>query len=101
MQSKWTAENALELAKGYQPTCVLAAAAELDVFSVLAGAPKSAADVAHKLGTELRATTTLLDALAALDLAGKRNGLYSLPGSLAPLLTQTGPGSGHRPTGSP
>jgi precorrin-6B methylase 2 len=93
MQSEWTAENVLELARGYQPTCVLAAAAELDVFRVLAGDPKSAADVAYKLGTDLRATTTLLDALAALDLVDKRDERYFVPSSTARLLAQAGPGS--------
>lgn len=93
MQNEWTAENLLELAKDYQPTCILAAAAELDVFSVLADAPKGATEVAHELGTDLRATTTLLNALAALDLLDKRDERYIVRPATAPLLVGTRPGS--------
>jgi len=33
MGGQWTAETLLELVRGYQPACVLIAAAELDVFT--------------------------------------------------------------------
>jgi SAM-dependent methyltransferase len=56
---------------------VLLAAAELGVFGVLAREPMSAKSLAATLGTDLRATTILADALAALELVEKRDGLYS------------------------
>ena len=93
MHKEWTANDVLESASGYQPACVLAAASELDLFSVLAGAALSAVEIASKLGADLRATTMLLDALAALGFVEKRNGRYILPPATARLLTREGPTS--------
>jgi precorrin-6B methylase 2 len=93
MQRQWTADDVLELARSYQPACVLAAAAELDLFTVLADDSLGAGDVANKLGTDLRATTILLDALAALELLEKRDGRFVLPANTARVLTQASPTS--------
>jgi len=93
VHKEWTADDVLELARGYQAACVLAAAAELDLFSILADGSLSATDVVNKLGTDLRATTILLDALAALGFTEKRNGLYFLPAGTARVLREGGAGS--------
>ena len=42
MSRPWTGETLLEMARAYQPACVLLAAAELDVFGALAREPMTA-----------------------------------------------------------
>ena len=37
MSKSWTADEVLQLARGYQAACVLAAAADLNLFGSLAG----------------------------------------------------------------
>jgi SAM-dependent methyltransferase len=76
----------LQMASGYRSACVLGAAAELDIFSILATRQLSAADLAKRLGTDLRATKMLLDALAALGLLQKHEAVYAVPADLRPLL---------------
>ena len=93
MSKAWTRDEILGLARSYQPACVLAAAADLDVFRALAEAPMTAAAVARRLAVDVRATTILLDALAALGLLDKRGDVFSVPPSLVEPLGQEGPGS--------
>jgi len=93
MPKEWTREEILELIRTYQPACVLAAAADLDVFGTLAFRPLSAEAVARSSNCDGRATTVLLDALAALKLLNKQGGLYSVPASVLPILTEQGAGN--------
>jgi predicted O-methyltransferase YrrM len=86
MSKEWTAESVLALVRGYQAACVSAAAADLDVFRTLGSEALAARHLALKLGTDLRGTTVLLDALVALELLDKENGAYAVPPSLGPLL---------------
>ncbi len=60
----------------YQPAIV--AAEEAGIFSALAEAPASAADLAGRLGFDERATRILAGLLAALRLLLARDGQYSL-----------------------
>lgn len=90
MPREWTADDVMAMTKGYQCAAVVTAAAELDLFGVLSRRPRSAEDVARELGADLRATTVLLDALAALELVDKRDGRYALPASAARTLTEAG-----------
>ena len=90
MPKKWTAHDVLALAGSYQPVCVLVAAAELDLFGILADYPLNAEEVADRLGLDTRATTILLDALAGLELLDKREDRYALPESVARVLTHDG-----------
>ncbi len=61
--------------RGFQESRVLLTAIELDIFEALGvGAP--AADIAHKVGTDPRATEMLLNALAAIGVVEKRNGIF-------------------------
>lgn len=69
------------------------AAAELDLFSVFTDKPLSAADIASQVGADLRGTTILLDALAALEVISKRVDHYSAGPAIRRLLTERGPGS--------
>jgi len=86
----WTAEQILALGRSYQGAAVLAAAAELNLFSALSGAPRTGAALARTLRCDSRALTILLDALVALRLLGKSGVSYALPDGLNALLTPDG-----------
>ena len=60
----WTAEDVLALGRSYQGAAVLAAAAELDLFSALAPAALTAAELSRAVRCDLRGLTILLDLLA-------------------------------------
>ncbi|MGO9204419.1 MAG: methyltransferase [Limisphaerales bacterium] len=89
----WTAEKLLALSRNYQEAAVLAAAADLDLFSPLASAPLGAAELARLLQCNERGLAVLLDALAALQLLEKSGGRYALAPGLEALLTAEGPQS--------
>ncbi len=93
MSGRWTADAIVELSRSYQAACVLAAAAELDVFRVIGHEPQAAETVTARLGADPRAMTTLLDALAALGLLHKEDWRYSAPVEVGQFLTQDGAGS--------
>ncbi|HUU20402.1 MAG TPA: methyltransferase [Sedimentisphaerales bacterium] len=88
MAKQWTAQEVLEVARSFQPACVLTAAAALDVFSPLHEKPMTAQALACELGTDPRATAILLDALVALEFLTKQESSYSVPDNIAKLLTE-------------
>jgi precorrin-6B methylase 2 len=88
MAKQWTAKEVLDVARSFQPACVLTTAADLDVFSPLHEKPMTAEALACELGTNPRATTILLDALVALELLAKQDSDYSVPEDVAKLLTE-------------
>lgn len=83
-------ERILELGAGFMPACIISAAAELGIWSLLAADPLSAEQVASRIEADLRGATILLDAVAALGLLEKRDGRYRTPPSLVSLLTAKG-----------
>ncbi|NLZ07710.1 MAG: methyltransferase domain-containing protein [Phycisphaerae bacterium] len=87
----WTEAKLLETARAFQPACVVLAAADLDIFTVLARGAATAAALASVLDTDPRATAILLDALAALDLLAKRGDVYVVPPEVANLLSEDSP----------
>ncbi len=90
MAKHWTADRILELASGYKASCVLAAAADLQVFDFVADEPVGAEEVADKLGADLRGTTILLDALTAIGMLEKAGGLYVCAAGVARTMTAEG-----------
>ena len=62
--------------RGFQDSRVLLTAIELDLFTAV-GAGASAAAVAGRLGTDPRATESLLNALVALEALTKRDGVFA------------------------
>jgi len=90
MRSNWTASKVLALASGYREPCVLAAAADLELFGALAGRRLTAGQIARRVRGDLRAVTVVLDALAAMDLLRKRGGRYGVPPDVASVLTAGG-----------
>lgn len=93
MSKKWTPEEVLRLGWQFQPACVLAAAADLDLFEAVGEDALAAEEIAEKIDGDLRGTTILLDALAALELIDKDGGRYSVPESLRPFVRPGVPGS--------
>jgi precorrin-6B methylase 2 len=86
----WTPGELNALIRNYQGATVLAAAAELDIFSCLAGGPATAPALARQTACDRRGLTTLLDALAALQLLTKQGDRYSLGSGVADVLTAGG-----------
>jgi len=78
----------LDMAESFMAACVLGAAAELDLFTLLAGAPANAEEVTGQIDGDRRCTEILLDAAVSLDLLDKVDGCYSTPGPLVPYLTE-------------
>jgi predicted O-methyltransferase YrrM len=93
MAKNWTAQDILDITRSFQPACVITAGATLDVFTPLHKQSMTAQELAYKLGTDPRATTILLDALSALEFLTKRNDRYTVPASVARLLTEGSPDS--------
>ena len=86
MPKEWTVDEILTMARSYQAACILTAAADLDVFGVLADAPLRGEELAHRLNSDHRGTTVLLDALVALELLEKQESRYVLSPRTADLL---------------
>lgn len=85
-------QKVLEMMRGYQASCVIAAAVDLDVFEKLSVA-RTAPEVAAETACAERGITILLDALAALGLVEKDGNHYRLPEQLAPSLLGDSPES--------
>jgi predicted O-methyltransferase YrrM len=90
MSRFWTGDDVLDLARAFQDTCVLNAAAELDVFGAFGDGPLSAEALAERLGADLRATVIFADALAAIELLIKDGLTYHLAPGVADALTEDG-----------
>ena len=90
MAKRWTADELTELVRGFHPACVIIAAAELDVFTILHTQPTDVPGLVSRIGSNPRATAILLDALAAMGLLLKRDRVYSVPADVADVLTETG-----------
>ena len=88
-----SADKILALGRDYQGAAVLAAAAELDLWTALAPGPRSASELAGALSCDLRGLTALLDAVVALGLLEKEGLRYLLPAGLGDFLTDQGPHS--------
>ncbi|MCU0962670.1 MAG: acetylserotonin O-methyltransferase [Pirellulaceae bacterium] len=81
----------LELMRGYQVPCLLAAAVDLDILDALGTASRTASSVATATGCDQRAVTLLLDALAAVGILIKSDEHYALAPSTAPWLQASSP----------
>ncbi|MFI5180477.1 MAG: methyltransferase [Thermoanaerobaculia bacterium] len=66
----------IALARGFQESRVLLTGAELDLFTLLSREPLGVEALASRLGADRRGLATLLDALAAMEVLEKRDGLY-------------------------
>ena len=73
-----TLEQLDDLSRAYWRSRIVITALELDVFTVVGGDGGTASEVAARLGTDPRATETLLNALTALALLCKDAGTFRL-----------------------
>jgi hypothetical protein len=87
---KHTADELVEMARGFQAASILIAAAELDVFTSLRNQPAGSEELASRIHGDPRAMKILLDALASMGLLEKRDGVYAVGADLAGMLTETG-----------
>ena len=90
MAKRWTADGLLQAVREFQPACVIMAAVELDIFTVLHNRPADAAGVASRIKSDPRAAAVLLDALAAINLLRKSGSIYEVPEEIGKLLVETG-----------
>lgn len=81
-----SAEELLDLMRGYQISCVLAAATDLELFQLLAETPLDTETAAERMDCDIRATGILLDALSGIGVLTKESSGYVLAPKLAPLL---------------
>ncbi|MBN2448626.1 MAG: methyltransferase domain-containing protein [Phycisphaerae bacterium] len=87
------ADAILAMGRNFWNCRVLLTAAELDLFTLLSHDALTAAEVAGRIGGDKRATTVLLDAVAALQLLEKRQGRYTCPADVARHLSADAPDS--------
>lgn len=76
-------QQILDMMAAFTPSCVIGAAAELNLWSVVDDQRLTAGEIADRLHADIRATTVLLDALAALRLLVKEVDRYAVPRQLA------------------
>lgn len=93
MPRQWTPDDINRLMRAYQGACVVGAAAELDLFAHLAKGPMTAPALAQALQSDRRATTMLLDALAAMELLTKTADTYALSPGIDQALVHGASGS--------
>jgi len=93
-ETSWTTGELNALIRSYQGAAVLAAAAELDLFSCLDAGPATARTLAKRTTCDLRGLTILLDALAALRLVVKKGDCYSPGPGVAEVFTHRGTHTG-------
>jgi hypothetical protein len=77
MAKNWNVGMLLGVSSGYWRGCALQAAVRLKIFTVLGGGASDAAQVADAVGSDVRATGMLLDALAAMGLLVKTADRYA------------------------
>lgn len=87
----WTGPSLVTFARGWMEPRVLLTGAELDLFTLLSHEPLTAAQVAERLGSDLRALTMVLDALVAMELLAKRDEVYTCAPSVAMWLSSDAP----------
>ncbi len=94
MNTSWPdRQQVLEMSSGFRASCVLGAAAELDLWTLIDEGSLTAEEVTEKVRGNLRAVTMLLDALAALRVLDKRDDRYSVPLPLREFLFATAAGT--------
>src|SRR5215470_9296664 len=72
-----TPEYIMQVGTGFWASKSLLSAVELGVFSTLAGVPADLPTLQSKLGLHQRSARDFLDALVALKLLERENGIYS------------------------
>jgi ubiquinone/menaquinone biosynthesis C-methylase UbiE len=84
-------DQLMQMGMSYMASRVLAAAAQVDIFSHLAAGHRTATDLARVVGPPERGLRMLLDALSGLQLLTKDAGEYQLTPSAARYLVRASP----------
>jgi SAM-dependent methyltransferase len=92
IMAAWNVESVLALSRAFMESRLLLTGAELNVFTLLT-IPKTLKEVVDALGSDMRGTEILLDALTAIGLIDKRDVQYVCPPETAALLSAAAPGS--------
>ena len=85
----WTPPELLKMSGSFWSACALHAGVKLDLFTPLSEAPTPASDLATRTGLSERGLTMLLDALSALNLLQKEDGMYSTTPFSSEFLSKT------------
>ena len=88
-----TPEELMKLSRDFMGSRILFTGAELNIFDILNQTHLTVQEISDKIHTDIRATTILLDALAALGLLVKNIDAYQCNSSLAPYLSNDDPNS--------
>jgi SAM-dependent methyltransferase len=88
---EYTPDDIMQLASGFQRSRIFLTGYELGLFTVLGDDKKTSADVAEELATDPRATDRLMNALCAIGLLEKKDGLFTNAQSAAELLVKVKP----------
>lgn len=79
------------LTDGFRQACILGAAAELGIFDAVSAQGDTAAELAQRTETDLRAATILLDALAAIQVLKKEGDRYRVTDAVRACLSDRSP----------
>jgi hypothetical protein len=91
--SQPTPERILQMAWGYAPPLIIAAAVQHGLFDMLDAGPLSVAEISSRASVATRGATAILDALVALQLLSKDSQQrYALTPESAAFLVSTKPG---------
>ncbi len=91
MKREWKADEVLHMAAAYQPSCVLLAAVQIDLFTALDGGPREESALAVELGCQPRSFGMLLTALEALHLVQRQGSMVGIAESVRLLLSRRSP----------
>jgi len=91
MTNELNPERILRLAQSFMESRILLTAAELNAFTILQKAPLTAQEAARKIGGDVKALASLLDAVAAMGLLEKKDGTYFCEPSVAQFLADDSP----------
>jgi 2-polyprenyl-3-methyl-5-hydroxy-6-metoxy-1,4-benzoquinol methylase len=86
-----SADEIREVAYGFQRSRVLLTAYELDLFAAVGQGDKPSSEVAAAIGTDVRATDRLMNALCAMGLMRKEDGRFSNTQAASRLLVRNSP----------
>lgn len=91
MHKEWTAHEIIGMASGYQKSCTLLAAVQMDLFSALYEGPREESGLGKDLGCLPRPFDMLLTALDSMGLIQRKNGVVSLEDTARSLLCRQSP----------
>ena len=88
---EWTAPELLHLSGSYWTCCAVQTAVRLDLFTALAGGPRTEEELAAGLGCNLRALRMLITALTALEFLERRGEAVAASPSILTYLSRSSP----------